>query len=109
MVKILRKSKENHEAQFPKFSVLIGQKSKFLRYCIQNLKGGIQIEIYNINNESVNHFSQFISVNVKKNLRKSQAQFQEELRKLRLRQNDDFLITKTCILVQLYLTVHVCV
>ena len=55
---------------------------------------GIQIPIYNINNESVNHFSQFISVKVKKNLRKSQAQFREKLRKLRLRQNNGFLIKK---------------
>ena len=30
----------------------------------------------------------------KKNLRKSQAQFREKLRKLRLRQNIDFLIKK---------------
>ena len=48
----------------------------------------------NINNESVTHFSQFISVKVNKNLRKSQAQFREKLRKLRLRQNNDFLIKK---------------
>ena len=32
-----------------------------------------------------------------KNLRKSEAQFREKLRKLRLRQNSDFLIKKTCI------------
>ena len=55
-------------------------------------KDGIQSQVYNINNESVNHLSQFISVKVKKNLRKSQAQFLEKLRKLRLRQNDGFLI-----------------
>jgi len=42
----------------------------------------------------VNHFGQFISEKVKKNLRKSQAQFREKLRKLSLRQNYDFLITK---------------
>ena len=60
MVKILRRSLENHEAQFPKFSVCIGQKSIFRRYCIQDVKDGIQIQVYNINNESVNHFSQFI-------------------------------------------------
>ena len=52
--------------------------------------------MYNIINESVNHSSQFISVDGKKNLRKSQAQFQEKLRKLRLKQNTDFL-KKTCI------------
>ena len=67
--KILRKS----QTQFPKFSVFIGQKSIFRRYCIQNVKDGIQIQIFNINNESVNHFSQFISVKVEKKLRKSQA------------------------------------
>ena len=43
MVKILRKSQENHEAQFPNFSVFIGQKSIFRPYCIQNVKDGIQI------------------------------------------------------------------
>ena len=74
----------------------MGQKSIFRQYCIQNVKDGIQIQVYNINNESVNHFSQFISVKVKKNLRKSQAQFREKLRKLRHMQNDGF-IKKTCI------------
>ena len=68
----------------------------FRRYCIQNVKDGIQFQVYNIINESVNHSSQFISVKVKKNLRKSQPQFGEKLRKLRLRQNNDFLIKKTC-------------
>ena len=48
----------------------------------------------NSTNESVNHSSQFILVKVKKNLRQSQAQFREMLRKLRLRQNNDFLIKK---------------
>ena len=38
----------------------------------------------------------FILVNVKKNLRKSQAHFREKLRKLRLKQNYGFLIKKTC-------------
>ena len=52
--------------------------------------------MYNIINESLNHSSQFISVKVKKKLRKSQAQFREKLRKLRLRQNNDFLIKKMC-------------
>ena len=41
-----------------------------------------------------NHFGQFILVTVKKNLRKSQAQFWDKLRKLRLRQNYGFLIKK---------------
>ena len=34
----------------------------FRRYCIQNVKDGIQIQVYNINNESVNHFTHFILV-----------------------------------------------
>ena len=33
---------------------------------MQNVKDGIQIQLYNINNESVNLYSQFISVKVKK-------------------------------------------
>ena len=61
MAKILRRSQENHKAQFPKLSVLMAKN----RY-----------------------FSQFISAKVKKILRKSQ------LRKLRLPQNNGFLIKK---------------
>ena len=94
MVKILRKSKGNHEAQFPKLSVFIGQKSVFHSCCIQNVKDGIQIQVYNINKECVAHFSHFISIKVKNVLRKSQAPFLNKLRKLRLRQNNDFLIKK---------------
>ena len=78
-----------------KIKCFFGQKSVFRRYCIQNAKDGIQSQVYNINNECVNHFSQFISVKVKKNLRRSQAQFREKLRKLRLRQNNGFLIKKS--------------
>ena len=80
MVKILRKSYESHEAQFPKFSVFIGQKSIFRCYCIEKFNNGFQIEVYNINNENVSQFSQIISVKVKTNLRKSLAQFWEKLR-----------------------------
>ena len=72
----------------------MGKTSVFRRYCIQNVKDGIQIHVYNIINESVNHSSHFISVEIRKNLRKSQAQFEEKLRNLRLRQNNDFLIKK---------------
>ena len=61
---------------------------------MQNVKDRIQIEVYKIINNSLNHSSQFISVKVKKDLRKSQAQFREKLRKLRLRQNNDFLIKR---------------
>ena len=89
-------SYENHETQFPKASVFNGQKSPFRRYCIQNAKDGIQSQVNDINNESVNHFSQFILVKVK-----TQAQFQDKLRKLRLRQNDGFLIKKRVLQYQL--------
>ena len=58
------------------------------------LKMQFRFRVYNINNESINPFSQLISVKVKKNLRKSQVQFQEKLKKLRLRQNGGFLIKK---------------
>ena len=44
MVKILRKSQENHDAQSLKLNVFIGQKSIFLLYCIPNVKDGIQIQ-----------------------------------------------------------------
>ena len=76
----LSKSQENCEAQFPEFSVFIGQESIFHHYYIHNVTDGIQIQVCNVNHKSVNHFSQFISVRVKENLRKSQAQFREELR-----------------------------
>ena len=49
-----------------------------------------------INEESATHFSRFVSAKFKKLLRKSQSLFREKLRKLRLRQNDRFLIEKTC-------------
>ena len=75
---------------------LLGQKSIFHCYCLQNVKDGSQIQVYNINYEIANHFGQFISVKGKKTLRKSQAQFREKLRKVRLRQNYGFLIKKTC-------------
>ena len=56
----------------------------------------LKMEFKLYNNKGVNHSSQFISVKVKKKLRKSPAQFREKLRKLRLRQNDGILIKKTC-------------
>ena len=45
-----------------------------------------------IDKESGVYFSQFISKKVKKNLRKSQAQFREKLRKLRFKQNNSIII-----------------
>ena len=58
------------------------------------LKLKFRFKTYNINNERVNHFSQFVSVKVKKNLRKSQAQFREKLRTSRFCQNYGFLMKK---------------
>ena len=81
----------------PEFSVFIGQKSIFRQYCIENVRDGIQIQVYNFNKEIVNHSGQFILVKVKKNLRKSQAQLQEKLIKLSLGRNDGFLTKKRVI------------
>ena len=93
--KILRKSL----GSISKIKCFIDQKLIFHHNCIQNVKDGIQIQVYNVRNECLTHFShQFISEKVKKNITKSQAQFREKLRKLRLRQNYSFLITKTCML-----------
>ena len=55
----------------------------------------IRIQVHNSINGSVNRSSQFIAVKVKKNLTKSQAQLREKLRKLRPKQNNDFLIKKS--------------
>ena len=99
----LKKTVRKSRGSMSKLRVFIGQKSIFCCYCIQDVKDGIQIQVYNIINKSLNHSSKFISVEVKKNLRKSQAQFWEKLKKLRLRQNDSLLIknvykTKNCYL-----------
>ena len=62
------------------------------------MEDGIQIQVFNVNNECLIHFKQSISIKVKKNLRKSLVRFREKLGKLRIRQNDGFLIIKsTCI------------
>ena len=71
MVNIIKKSEEHRKAQFPKLSIFAGQKSILLHYYIQNVKDRIQIRLLKRNKESVNHFSQFISVKVKKTLRAS--------------------------------------
>ena len=73
MVKILRKSRSS----ISKIKCFLDQKSILRHYCIQNVKDGIQIRVYWINNESETHLSQFISVKVKKNLRLSQTLFRE--------------------------------
>ena len=49
MAKILRKSYEDHEAQFPRFSVFFGQKSIFRCYCSQIVKDGMLIRVNKIN------------------------------------------------------------
>ena len=54
----------------------------------------MEFKVKYIINKSVNHSSQFISVKFKKSLGKSHAQFGEKLRKLRLRQNNDFVLKK---------------
>jgi len=84
----------------------LGKKSLFHRYCIHNVKDGIQSQVYNIINESVYHSSQCNSVKVKKTWRKSQAQFREMLRKLRLRQNNNFLIKKRVLMQEEYSEVN---
>ena len=78
----------------PKIKCLYWAKFIFRHYCIQNVKHGIQIQICNINNECLSHFSQCIPEKIKKNLRKSPAPFREMSRKLRLRQNNGFRIKK---------------
>ena len=63
---ILRKSQENYKAQFPKLIVFVGQKS-ILRHCYtKNVKVVILIRVCRINKGNVTHFSQFMSVSVKK-------------------------------------------
>ena len=86
---------------FPKLSVFVGQKSILRHYYIQNVEDGVQIQTYKIRKESVARFSQFFSSIVEKFLRKSQTQFREKLRKLRLTQNNDFLTKKQRILIKI--------
>ena len=49
-----------------KIKFFAGQKSILRHHYIQNVKDGIQIRVYKINNKRVIHFSRFISVKVKK-------------------------------------------
>ena len=91
MVKILRKSQENHEVQFPKFSVFIGQKSIFPHYCIQNVIDRIQAQVCNINNEIVNIFGQFEKV------KKISGSISGKVRKIEAQAKLWFLIKITCI------------
>ena len=61
-------------------------KYRIISYKYINLQASTMFPI------SLAHYSQFNSVKVKKIVRRSQAQFREKLRKLRLRKNDGFLI-----------------
>ena len=59
---------------------------------MQSVKDGIQNRVYKINKESATSFNRFIAAKVKTYVRKSQVQFREKLRKLRIRQNDGYLL-----------------
>ena len=54
---MIRKSQENRKAQFRKFCSFVSHKSIFRRYCIQNVKDGIQIQVCKINKEIITHFN----------------------------------------------------
>ena len=95
MAKLLRKSLKNHKAKFPNLSVFVGQKLILQHYFIQNVKNGVQTQVCTIDKETVTHLSQFILVELKKSLRKSQTQLREKLRNLRLRQDDS--LEKKCL------------
>ena len=69
---------------------LLAKNQYFVVVAFKMLKMEFKFKYKILNNEDGTHFSQFISGKVKKNLRKSQAQFREKVRKLRLRQNDGF-------------------
>ena len=45
MANVVRKFLENYNAQFPKLSVYVGQKSILRHYYIHNVKDGIQIRV----------------------------------------------------------------
>ena len=104
IVKILRISLEDHEAQFPKLSVSAVVKSIFRHYCVQNGEDGIQTRAYRISKEVQPIPSSLFQKKLRKCEEKSQAQFQEKLRKSRLRKNGVFLTKKTCIDVIITLT-----
>ena len=86
MAKILRK------AQGPDSKIKCFCWPQFVK--VKLLKIASKFECAKYYKENINHISQFISVEVKKNLRKSQAHFRGQSRKLRLWQNYGFLITK---------------
>ena len=75
MAKILIKSLEKQEAEFPKLNVFVGQNSIFRHCCFQNVRDGIPSRLYKINKGRVTDCSQSNSV---------------KLRKLRLKKNDGY-------------------
>ena len=84
----------HHKTPLSQLSALVGQKSILCHHNIKKVKEKIKIWEYKICRERVSHTSQFSSVTAKKIIRKSKAQFWKKLRKLRLKQNDGFLIMK---------------
>ena len=76
MVKILRKSR----GSISKIKCFIDQNRYFVVIAFKMLKMEFKFK-YTILITKVYQFSMFISVKVKKKLRKSQAQFREKLRK----------------------------
>ena len=75
---------------FQNFVFLLAKNRRFVIIAFKMFR----LQVNNINNEILNNFGLGIPVIVKKNLRKSQAQFWEKFRRLRLRQNYGFLIKK---------------
>ena len=57
----------------------------FVVIAFKIVKDGIQVQVYNINNESVTYFSQFISVKAEKDLRKSQASISGKVKQIEAR------------------------
>ena len=89
--KILRKSR----GSISKIKCFYRQKNRyFVVIAFKMLKMEFKFKYTILLTIVINHSSQFLSEKVKKNFRKFEAQFREKLRKLRLRQNNDFLIKK---------------
>ena len=65
------------QGSISKVNCFFGQKSILHHYCIQNVEHGIHIRVYKFSIGSVTHFNQFVSVKVRKILRKPQALFRE--------------------------------
>ena len=95
--KVLRKP----QSSISKFKCFCWSKIDIHDYYIQNVQDGTEIRECKKKKISVYHFKQFISVNVKKILRNSQAQFREKLRNLRLKQMIVFLLKKRVFPVKL--------